>query len=91
MSTLAPIVHRSAGLDVRQKTVVACLLWENQEGKLKEKVREFTTYPDQLQALADWLKSHAIELTVMESTGVYWKNAYKNSSVSYNKFINVWL
>jgi hypothetical protein len=36
-----------------------------------ENVRSFPTFTQDLYALADWLKSCAIETVAMESTGVY--------------------
>jgi transposase len=35
-------------------------------------VRHFSTFPEDLHAAADWLKSCNIETVAMESTGVYW-------------------
>ena len=37
-----------------------------------EPVRCFTTFSDDLYALADWLKSMQVEVVAMEATGVYW-------------------
>ena len=37
-----------------------------------ESVRCFSTFGDDLQALADWLKSLQVEVVAMEATGVYW-------------------
>lgn len=35
-------------------------------------VRCYTTFSDDLQAMADWLKSLEVEVVAMEATGVYW-------------------
>lgn len=71
-----PIFKRSAGLDVHKKTVMATILLEQANGNLKEATREFKTFPKDLMALAQWLRAEEIELTVMESTGIYWKTVY---------------
>lgn len=76
MSDLNPIVKSCAGLDVHKKIVVATIMIEQQDGKVKEVTKEFGTFPNQRKKLALWLKSNNTELTVMESTGVYWKSIY---------------
>lgn len=70
------IVKRVSGLDVHKKLVVATVLLEQADGQLKEETREFGTLPEDLKTLAQWLSSFEVELTVMESTGIYWKNIY---------------
>ena len=42
-----------------------------------EPVRSFSTFSDDLYALADWLKSMHIEMVAMEATGVYWIPLYE--------------
>lgn len=62
------VVHeRCSGLDVHQKTVVACAI--TPEG---QKLRTFGTMTDELRKLARWLKEQDIRSVAMESTGVYW-------------------
>lgn len=51
-----PIFKRSAGLDVHKKMVMATILLEEAEGNLREETREFNTFPQDLIALAKWLK-----------------------------------
>jgi len=67
---------RVAGLDVHLKTVVVTILMETEEGQIKETTKEFRTFAKDLESLAQWLKAEAIELAVMESTGIYWKKPY---------------
>ena len=74
--TVEAICKRVAGLDVHKKIIVATVLIEQAVGQLHEETREFGTLPFDLKALADWLDSSQIELTVMESTGIYWKDVY---------------
>lgn len=40
-------------------------------------VRCFSTFTDDLQQLADWLKSLDVEMVAMEATGVYWIPLYE--------------
>lgn len=71
-----PIVKRCAGLDVHRKIVVASILMEQADGSLVEETREFGTFRKHRRELAQWLKANEIELSVMESTGIYFKCIY---------------
>jgi transposase len=63
---------RCAGLDVHQRTVVACA--RNATGStVQHEVRTFGTATGDLLALSDWLTAHECTHVAMESTGVYWK------------------
>jgi transposase len=67
------LVHRKcAGLDVHQKTVVACARIVA-EGAVTQAVRTFGTTTRELLALADWLAARGVTHAAMESTGVFWK------------------
>lgn len=67
------VVHeRCAGLDVHQKSVVACARVVT-EGKVTHEVRTFGTSTSELLALADWLAACGCTHVAMESTGVFWK------------------
>ncbi len=61
-----------AGLDVHQKTVVACVRIAAKKQVVRE-VRTFGTTTSELLALADWLSSHGCTHVALESTGVYGK------------------
>jgi transposase len=67
------VVHpRCAGLDVHQKTVVACA--RVVEGRtFRQEVKTFATTTAGLLQLSDWLSSQGCTHVVMESTGIYWK------------------
>ena len=56
------------GLDVHQKTVVACAI--TPEGK---ETRTFKTMTGDLLQLADWILAKEVTHVAMESTGVYWR------------------
>ena len=42
-----------------------------------EPVRPFSSFSDDLYAMADWLKSRGVEVVAMEATGVYWIPLYE--------------
>jgi transposase len=70
------IVQRSAGLDVHKKIIVVTILLEQSDGSVKEETREYGTTYKACEGLANWLLSHNIQISVMESTGIFWKNIY---------------
>lgn len=67
------MIERCAGLDVHQKTVVACVLFGPLDKKPKKSIETFRTTTKGLLELNDWLTSMQVTDVVMESTGVYWK------------------
>jgi transposase len=68
------ILHdRRAGLDVHQKTVVACARRIGPDGAVEERTRTFATMTADLLELADWLAGLGVRHVAMESTGVSWK------------------
>jgi transposase len=71
------VVHeRCCGLDVHQKSVVACLITLDAQGKQHKQLRSFGTMTAELLALADWLTAAGCTHVAMESTGVYWKPVF---------------
>jgi transposase len=71
------VVHeRCCGLDVHQKSVVACLITLDIQGKQHKHLRRFGTMTAELLALADWLTAAGCTHVAMESTGVYWKPVF---------------
>lgn len=67
------VIHaQCAGLDVHQKTVVACARIASKDSVRREQ-RTFGTTTRDLLALGDWLAAQGCTHVVMESTGVYWK------------------
>jgi transposase len=67
------IVQNCAGLDVHQKTVVACVLQGPLDQRPKREIRKFATTTDDLLELADWLANQGVSVVAMESTGIYWR------------------
>ena len=69
---LYPILQRTAGIDVHKKVIVVTLALTN--GVVNEVTRTFGTFLHDYEQLAQWLVQSEIQLTVMESTGVYWQH-----------------
>jgi transposase len=67
---------RCCGLDIHQKTVVACVLLTDADGTSHRFVRTFGTVTAELLALGDWLEFHAVTHVAMESTGVLWRPVF---------------
>lgn len=66
------MVECCAGLDVHQRTVVACVLKGKAGEKPRQLIRTFGTFTHELIALREWLLSEGCTQVGMESTGVYW-------------------
>jgi transposase len=64
------------GLDVHQAKISACAMIEQSDGSLKVEQREFGAFKRDRRALAEWVRSVAPDVVVMESTGIYWKSPY---------------
>src|SRR5713101_7037382 len=67
------VIERGCGLDVHEKTVVACVRGPGGPGGREQHVRTFGTTAAELLALRDWLEAYGVTHVAMESTGVYWK------------------
>ena len=67
---------RCCGLDIHQKTIVACVLLTGPDGTLHRFVRTFGTMTADLLGLDDWLSFHAVTHVAMESTGVLWRPVF---------------
>jgi len=71
------VVHaRCAGLDVHQRSVVACALLTGEDGCTRREVRTFGAMTGDLLALNYWLNGLGIAQVAMESTGVYWRPVF---------------
>jgi transposase len=65
-----------AGLDVHQRSVMACRITPDPTGQQADgviAVKECTTLTHDLLALSDWLAAAGVTQVAMESTGEYWK------------------
>jgi transposase len=70
------VYTRCCGLDVHQKTVVACVLLTEPTARVHREVRTFGTMTADLLALDDWLNALGVEQVALESTGVYWRPVF---------------
>jgi transposase len=61
------------GLDIHKRSLTACLIVPDANGRSRKEVRTFGTMTDDLLALSDWLGAAGCTHVAMESTGVYWK------------------
>ena len=61
---------RCAGLDVHQKSVVACVRIHGPEGRAQTSTRTFATDTAALLELSAWLEENQCSHVVMEATGV---------------------
>jgi transposase len=60
-------------LDVHKKSVTACVLVFDQQGRRSVRKKQFETHRQGLHRLVLWLYASKVEQAAMESTGVYWK------------------
>ena len=70
------LIERCAMLDVHKAQVTACVRIPDGGGGRRQETREFRTTTAGLITLADWLRSYAVTVVGMESTGVYWRAIY---------------
>jgi transposase len=66
------VIERGCGIDVHKKIIVATV----QGVGIKTETREYQSFTEDLEHMAQWLKSLGISHIAMESTGVYWKPLY---------------
>ncbi len=71
------IVSKSAGLDVHSESVVASVVYEK-EGEEVSETRHFGVVLRQRETLCRWLLEQKVDVVVMESTGIYWRNLYRD-------------
>src|SRR5258708_11373855 len=67
---------RCCGLDVQQKSVVACVLVRAEDGTVQRQVLTVGTMTADLLALNDWLNAQQVEHVAMERPGVYWRSVF---------------
>jgi len=65
------ILENCAGLDIHQRTIVACIMTGLGQ-KMKKLIKTFGTTTDDLRTLGKWLREHSVNDAAMESTGIYW-------------------
>jgi len=70
------LIERCAMLDVHKSQITACVRVPDGHGGRRQEVREFRATTAGLITLADWLRSWAVTVVGMESTGVYWRAVF---------------
>jgi transposase len=75
-TVMKPLYRRIAGLDVHRMLYVLTVLNELDDGTVTKHQRSFGGFQRDLRDLVAWLLELGVELGVMESTGIYWKNVY---------------
>lgn len=71
--------ERWAGLDVHQKTIVACVRHPadpTTRSRRRGDVHTFAATTPGLLQLHRWLTEHDVTHVAMESTGIYWRPVY---------------
>lgn len=68
------VVHPiCCGIDVHKRSLSACIIKTDSDGKIERLVKKFGTMTDDLIEFLSWLKSHDCPVAAIESTGVYWR------------------
>ena len=70
------LIERCAMLDIHKAQITACVRVPDDPGGRRQEIREFATTTSGLLTLADWLRSYAVTVVGMESTGVYWRPVF---------------
>ena len=70
------LIERCAMLDIHKAQITACVRVPDDAGGRRQEIREFAATSSGLITLADWLRSHAVTVVGMESTGVYWRAVF---------------
>ena len=70
------LIERCAMLDIHKSQITACVRVPDDAGGRRQQIREFQSTTSGLLLLADWLRSWAVTVVGMESTGVYWRAVF---------------
>jgi len=71
-------IHRCvAGIDVHKAVIVCTILQSDSSSIINKETKQFSAFRRDLLEMATWLSSYPIELSVMESTSIYWKSPYE--------------
>ncbi len=70
------LIERCAMLDIHKSQVTACVRVPDGHGGRRQEIQEFRSTTAGLITLADWLRSYAVTVVGMESTGVYWRAVF---------------
>ncbi len=70
------LIERCAMLDIHKSQITACVRAPDDARGRQQEIREFSATTAGLLLLADWLRSWAVTVVGMESTGVYWRAVF---------------
>ena len=70
------LIRNCAGGDVHKKFIVVCRRWLDDDGRVHQETRRFSTMTQDLERLRDWLVAAGCTDIALESTGVYWQPVY---------------
>jgi len=70
------LIECCAMLDIHKSQITACVRIPDDAGGRRQEIREFASTTSGLLTLADWLRSFAVTVVGMESTGVYWRPVF---------------
>ena len=70
------LIERCSMLDIHKSQITACVRVPDDAGGRRQEIREFATTTRGCSRLADWLRSWAVTVVGMESTGVYWRPVF---------------
>ena len=81
------LIRNCAGGDVHKKFIVVCRRWLDDDGRVHQETRRFSTMTQDLERLRDWLVAAGCTDIALESTGVYWQPVYNFLEC----YVRVWL
>jgi transposase len=70
------LIERCAMLEIHKSQITACVRVPDDAGGRRQEICEFPTTTVGLLVLADWLRSFAVTVVGMESTGIYWRAVF---------------
>lgn len=70
------LIERCAMLDIHKSQITACVRVPDGRGGRRQEICEFRSTTAGLVTLADWLRSWAVTVVGMESTGIYWRAVF---------------
>jgi len=84
MGGLPALLECCCGLDVHRDTIVACILRGSLDEEPKSEIRTFSTLPDGIYELRQWLELELCMFVAMESTGIYWQPVYDELETAFD-------
>lgn len=81
------VYENVAGLDVHKKSVVACAIVKDEQGRWQQYKHTFGTMTGELLELSDWLMQLGVTHVAMESTGEYWKPVFNILENNFEVFV----